>query len=83
VDNKGLSLKYNTKAQQSEALDKAIRITESDQRIQDLISGKEYKKLKSRVSQGEEGAVAKLVFAAGNKKYEARGDINNENVVEK
>jgi len=46
-----------------------------------LISGKEYKKLKSRVSQGEEGAVAKLVFAAGNKKYEARGDINNENVV--
>ncbi|MCD6455759.1 MAG: hypothetical protein J7K81_03080, partial [Methanophagales archaeon] len=33
------------------------------------------------MSQGEEGAVAKLIFAAGDKKYEATVDINNEKVV--
>ena len=62
-------------------MEKVIRIAESNQRIQDLIAGNEYRKLTSWMSQGEEGAVAKLVFAAGDKKYEATVDINNEKVV--
>lgn len=33
------------------------------------------------MSQGEEGAIAKLVFAAGDKQYEATVDVNNEKVV--
>ncbi len=81
AENGGISLKYLTKAEQSEALDKAIRIAEFYQRIQDLIAGKEYRKLTSWMSQGEEGAFAKLVFAAGDKKYEATVDVNNEKVV--
>lgn len=81
ADNGGISLKYLTKEEQSEALEKAIRIAESDQRVQDLIAGKEYRKLTSWMSQGEEGAVAKLVFAAGDKKYEVTVDIGNKKVV--
>ena len=75
------SLKEFTKEEQREALDKAIQIAESDQRIQDLIAGKEYKKLTGWMSQGEEGAVAKLVFAAGDKKYEVTVDVNSKKVV--
>ncbi|MGB2728963.1 MAG: hypothetical protein WBD09_10935 [Halobacteriota archaeon] len=81
ADNGGISLKYLTKAEQSEALDKAIRIAESCQRIQSLIAGKEYRKLTRWMSQGEEGAIAKLVFAAGDKQYEVTVDVNNEKVV--
>ena len=81
AENGGISLKYLTKVEQSEALDKEIRIAESCQRIQSLIAGKEYRKLTRWMSQGEEGAIAKLVFAAGDKQYEAIVDINNEKVV--
>ena len=62
-------------------MEKVIRIAESNQRIQDLIAGNEYRKLTSWMSQGEEGAVAKLVFAAGDKKYEVTVDVNNKKVV--
>ena len=89
ADNGGISLKYITKEQlnnQSEQnkemlINKTISIAESDNRVKELVNGKEYSTLMRRIFQGEEGAVAEVLIAVENKKYEVTVDINNEKVV--
>lgn len=89
ADNGGISLKYITKEQlnnQSEQnkemlINKTIRIAETDQRVKELVNGKEYSTLMRRLFQGEEGAVAEVLIAVENKKYEVTVDINNEKIV--
>lgn len=87
--NREISLKYITKEQlnnQSEQnkemlINKTIRIAESDKRVKELVNGKDYSTLMRGILQGEEGAVAEVVIAVENKKYEVTVDINNEKVV--
>lgn len=87
--NREISLKYITKEQlnnQSEQnkemlINKTIRIAETNQRVKELVNGKEYSTLMRRIFQGEEGAVAEVLTVVENKKYEVTVDINNEKVV--
>ncbi|MCW7079403.1 MAG: hypothetical protein OCU22_09810 [Canidatus Methanoxibalbensis ujae] len=89
--NRGISLKYITKEQlnnQSEQyknkeslINKTFRIAETNQRVKELVNGKEYSTLMWRIFQGEEGVVAEVVVAVENKKYEVTVDVNNEKVV--
>lgn len=89
ADNGGISLKYITKEQlnnQSEQnkemlINKTIRIAETDQRVKELVNGKEYSTLMRGILQGKEGAVAEVLIVVENKKYKLTVDINNEKVV--
>lgn len=65
----------------NEVVDKAIQIAESDKRVQQLITGKEYSIPMSGIMRDQEGVVAKMVIVIGNKNYEVIVNLSSEKVV--
>ncbi len=85
IDNKKISMKYLTKEQASyqkelrkAVSDKAIRIAESDERVQQLITGKDYTIPVSGVMHDAE---AKVIIVIGNKNYEVVVNLSTGKVV--
>ncbi len=84
--NRKISIKYAKSEQltqqigaQKEVLDRAIRIAESDKRVQQLINGKEYSTPMSGVMQG---VVAKMTIVIENKNYEVIVNLSSEKVID-
>ncbi len=82
------SIKYVTNEQlkrqidaRNEVVDRAIQIAESDKRVQQLITGKEYSIPMSGIMRDQEGVVAKMVIVIGNKNYEVIVNLSSEKVV--
>ncbi|KAB2943777.1 MAG: hypothetical protein OIN84_10365 [Candidatus Methanoperedens sp.] len=83
--NKKIMIKYVTdeqldsqRAVSKKVLDKAIQIVESDENVQQLISGKEYTIPVSGVMQDSE---AKVIMVIGEKNYEVIVNLSTEKVV--
>ena len=60
-----------------EEFDEAVKIAESDERVQGIIDGKDYKFTGMSVSHGPEGNIAKLRLVVGDRSYDITIDLDD------